>query len=418
MRLEVFVQGERAGLLDQPSPSQYRFVYAQEARTPVSLAMPVRREPYLSPYLHPVFQVSLPEGALRTEIERGLSKRVDAAGDLAVLALVGRHLVGNLVLLPEGASFSARQENESENLSRLLRYGGSPEFIAGLLERRSGTSGVSGGYLKVLADTAPVRISVALDRWIVKLPSPLHPFLARNEFFSMLAAARSGAETASVRLSDDGNALLVARFDRTDTGAALGFEDLAALMGLPAGLKFSGSVERIVKTLRVYCAPDQRARSLRRFFRQYLLAMALRNGDAHLKNFALIHEGGTHARLAPCYDMATMAAYAPAGSDGHTLDIAALTLGGTKRWPSRRALAHLARDCGADFEEECACVARGVNDAAGLLLRESEEHPEFSGHGARMLGLWREGLSSLGQEAVWEVPAADHDGPSSVPGSR
>ena len=63
-------------------------------------------------------------------------------------------------------------------------------------------------------------------------------------------------------------------------------------------------------------------------------------------------------------------------------------------------------------------MARGVNDAAGLLLRESEEHPEFSGHGARMLGLWREGLSSLGQEAVWEVPAADHDGPSSVPGSQ
>ncbi|MDA8389285.1 MAG: HipA domain-containing protein [Gammaproteobacteria bacterium] len=67
--------------------------------------------------------------------------------------------------------------------------------------------------------------------------------------------------------------------------------------------------------------------ALEQFFRQYALAMILRNGDAHLKNFDVLYfpgGGGTDVRLAPCYDMVTMAAYAPISPTGVTHDIPAL----------------------------------------------------------------------------------------------
>lgn len=138
--------------------------------------------------------------------------------------------------------------------------------------------------------------------------------MAMNELYSMLAAQRGGIETADTRLSDDGRHLLVRRFDRDAAGNRLAFEDMASLMGLPSSAKFSGSVERIIKTLAAFCEGPLRASAPERFFRQYALAMMLRNGDAHLKNFGVLYSpqgGGNDVRLAPCYDMVTMAAYAP-----------------------------------------------------------------------------------------------------------
>lgn len=44
-----------------------------------------------------------------------------------------------------------------------------------------------------------------------------------------------------------------ARFDVTGDGTRLGFEDMCALFGLPAKDKFTGSVERIIKTIGTYC---------------------------------------------------------------------------------------------------------------------------------------------------------------------
>lgn len=408
MRLDVTVFGQPAGILEQTSPAGYRFTYFPGAY-PLSLTMPVREAPYQFPHLPPIFQVSLPEGDLRALLER-------EQGDMAILSRVGRHLIGAVAVAPDGvfeppqsASLVTYQE-----IGSLLRQGATKDGVASLIERHARQSGVSGGYLKVLVSSIPVHAVDRQEDWIVKLPSATHPHVVANEFFSMQAARFSGIETAHTRLSDDGQLLLVRRFDRTLDGALLGFEDMASLLGLPSGLKFSGSVERILKTITIFCEGSSQTPSLRQFFRQYALAMILRNGDAHLKNFGLLYPQGGPARLAPCYDMVTMAAYAPRQNNGKTLDIPALMWDGTKRWPSRDHLERLASLCREDASPALLVIETGVHRAAASLLAYAHDHPEFREHGDMMLRLWREGLTQVGLRAEFSRDATADECPNTV----
>ncbi len=403
MRLDVYVSGKHAGVLEQLEPAEFKFTYLHGADA-VSLTMPGRAEPYLAPYLHPVFQVSLPEGDLRAELERETLKRTNAGGDMSVLAVVGQYLVGNLSVVPEGA---APSPEAMESLADVLKHGGSPEFVAKLISEHATRSGVSGGYLKVLAETKSTRRHVPLDRWIVKLPSASHPWLSANEYFSMKAAQFSGIAIPHIELSDDGQVLLSERFDVKEDGSRFAFEDMCSLMGLPSGLKFSGSVERIVKTIEAYCAGDQRRQSLEWFFRQYTLAMVLRNGGAHLKSFGVLSDNGRCPRLSPCYDMVTMAAYAPVQNNGQTMDIPALMFGGAKRWPKLQDIVRLGRMCGADAKAVLRDIESGINRAALEMSEYAELHPAFREHAQKILMLWKDGMEKAGLSPAFELAAME-----------
>lgn len=397
VRLDVYADGKLSGLLEQPSPREYRFTY-RETGFPVSLTMPMRSAPYVAPYLFPVFQVSLPEGPLRTTIERGLLKRVHAAGDMAVLSVVGAHLIGAISVVPEGAS--PDQARDAVDFSSLLHHGRDPAFVAELLRRYAHQSGVSGGYPKILADGDSPQGTMVLADWIIKIPDAEYPGMAMNEFYSMLAAQKGGIETADTHLSEDGRLLLVRRFDRDTAGNRLAFEDMASLLGLPSSAKFSGSVERIIKTLVAFCEGSLRMSALEQFFRQYALAMILRNGDAHLKNFGVLYSpqgGGDDVRLAPCYDMVTMAAYAPISPTGTTHDIPALMWRNTKRWFKSRDFAQLGALCGVvHVDRELETIASGVHSAARALADVMRNHPDNHKTGTKMLLLWRDGLQQAG----------------------
>jgi len=409
MRLDVYVSGKHAGVLEQLSPAEYKFTYLPGADA-VSLTMPVQSEPYIVYYLHPIFQVSLPEGDLRKEIERDLGKRTNASGDMAVLAVVGRYLIGNLSVVPEGSVPS--NEFSEESISKIIKYGGSPEFTAKLIADYANQSGVSGGYLKILAETTSIRRNMPTERWIVKLPSPTHPWLSANEYFSMLAAHESGIIIPCIQLSDDGQVLLSERFDVTEDGSRYSFEDMCALMGLPSGLKFSGSVERIVKTIKDFCSGNELRESLEQFFRQYALSMIIRNCDAHLKNFGLLNGNKTHPRLSPCYDMVTMAAYAPLQNNGQTMDIPALTFGGSKRWMKPQEITKLAKLCGADDKAVLYDIENGVNKVALDIIKYATENPSFKEHAKKMLILWKDGIGKAGLTAFFDPSVLDD---SSIP---
>jgi serine/threonine-protein kinase HipA len=70
----------------------------------------------------------------------------------------------------------------------------------------------------------------------------------------------------------------------------------------------------------------------------------LQNGDAHLKNFGLLHDDLSSIRLAPAYDVVITTVYIKQ-------DIAALTLLGSKRWWGQASLLRFA-------EETCGLTAK------------------------------------------------------------
>ena len=88
-------QGEPAGYLQSTEGGKWRFNYLESYQgLPVSLTMPVKREPYEFPTFPPVFDGLLPEGPQLEEVLR--RHKIDRNDSFRLLITVGRDLVGSL----------------------------------------------------------------------------------------------------------------------------------------------------------------------------------------------------------------------------------------------------------------------------------------------------------------------------------
>jgi serine/threonine-protein kinase HipA len=215
------------------------------------------------------------------------------------------------------------------------------------------------------------------------------PELAANEFFCLSAARAAGLDVPDFQLSEDGAALILDRFDLSG-GTYLGFEDFCVLNGLHTADKYSGSYEsRLFKRLGEYLAPSTLAKPARDLFRLFVLNCALRNGDAHLKNFGILYRDvNGDAELAPVYDLVTTTAYLPQ-------DAMALTLNGSTRWPDAKRLTELGQMRANLSKKDIDGIFEATADAlSGTLpkLKTYFQASEFPEIGARIAEAWEEGI--------------------------
>jgi serine/threonine-protein kinase HipA len=182
---------------------------------------------------------------------------------------------------------------------------------------------------------------------------------------------------------------------RTD-GGYLGYEDFCVLNGLSTEEKYAGGYEtRLFKRVNDFVGAAQRDQALHDLFRLFVLNCALRNGDAHLKNFGLVYEDVMGAaRLAPAYDLVSTTPYLPR-------DAMALTLNGSTRWPDRKALTRLGQTrCDLSpaainaVLEQTADVLTALAPSVTKHFKERAAHPEI---GDRLVAAWQTGIrDSLG----------------------
>ncbi len=226
---------------------------------------------------------------------------------------------------------------KGERLDEILAWDGAEDLFAELAERYLLRTGASGVQPKLLVPErlAPSKGSMLTRELIVKRAGDDYPGLAINEYVCMSIARSAGIPVAEFHLSKNRELFVMRRFDRTSGGAAIGFEDMAVLMGLPAARKYDSSYERIAKAILLYCSPEHHPAALAQLFDQVVLSCVIGNGDAHLKNFGVLYEDpheGT-VRLAPAYDIINTTAYIP--EDG-----LALLLNGSKSFSAARANLH------------------------------------------------------------------------------
>lgn len=411
MKLDVYVNHALVGTLEQVEVNRFVFSYHAGVAPSqmVSLLMPVRTEIWTHAALHPVFQVSLPEGALRQLLTKKFAKHFDYFGDMELLSVVGAHLVGRIQLAPHGSALSA--ESPCEDLQRLLQSS-SKEIVARFLEEHADTSGVSGGFPKFLAksplaDTPGQRKStLVFDHWIIKSNDDDHLHLILNEYFGLSVAKKMGLPVPEFQLSQDANRLAIRRFDVLEAGANLAFEDMCAMLALNAGDKFSGSVEKIIKKITEFCPIEQRSAALEQFYAHYVTCMAIRNGDAHLKNFGFIYARAQDVRLSPVFDMLSMSVYAPRAQDGDALDAPALSFGGVKRWFVPNNLRELADRCNVSPKFQAA-TSVGLVDAllsvGQEVVAQTAVHRSFTPTAQRMLELWSYGCQIHSADASQQL---------------
>jgi serine/threonine-protein kinase HipA len=122
------------------------------------------------------------------------------------------------------------------------------------------------------------------------------------------------------------------------------------------------------------------------------LNCALRNGDAHLKNFGIVYDDVQgEARLAPVYDLVSTSVYLPK-------DSLALALNGTTKWPSAKDLRKFGETrTGATPAKVRSILERSyeaIQDTAKEVRSYIEQHPEFEELGQRMLQEWEKGSAT------------------------
>ena len=325
--LAVWLYGERVAVLDRKR-GRPGLTYTQaaldryELGTPLlSLSLPVGRRRYPQGVVRAFLDGLLPEGEPRRAIARDVG--VSAQDTYGLVRELGRDCAGAVVIQPADeppppatASTTTAERLDSSELESLVRNlrsaplgaGGRVRIsLAGVQEKLVLTRMPDGSWGRPVDGTPSTHI--------LKPEIAAYPQTVENEAFCMRVAKHLGLEVAAIETTEiaDHKLIVVERYDRQvgDDGAVerIHQEDFCQALGIPPDAKYEEdggpSLRRLAETLQAVaapCSPDGLARAV-------TLNVLLGNGDAHGKNFSMLHLASGALTLAPLYDLVSTLAY-------------------------------------------------------------------------------------------------------------
>jgi len=404
--IKVWTDAAEAGLLDRHGERGGSFAYlpGAPATRAVSVTMPTRLESWSVPFgLPPIFEMNLPEGVLRERLRLAFAKATGTFDELDLLSIVGRSQVGRIRYTGDGEQL--REDVPFQSVDEILERKRGGGLFRYLLEKFASFSGISGVQPKILVRDEKAfaemehtghRLSESYKgaTHIVKLWEPNeYPQLAANEYFCLTAARKCGLDVPPYRLAEDGMALVIDRFDLRMDGTYRGFEDFCVLNARRTDEKYHGAYETsVVKRFGQFANSTHVTEDLEKLFTLIALNCALRNGDAHLKNFGIVYDDVQgEARLAPVYDLVTTSVYLPK-------DSLALTLNGATKWPSAKELRKFGETRTGAAPARVRLIVERIHEAIQETRKEVrsyiKKHREFEELGQRMLQEWENGSAT------------------------
>lgn len=376
--IDIFVGNAQLGLLTHGAHYSYQPIQEKQH---VSLTM---TRPGMQAYnhgtIHPVFAQNLPEGSNRRFIADKLA-RYAKVNDMYLLALQSDQGIGMLAYRSE----INLPEVESLSLSEILSYQSQEPLFPQLLEKYYLRNALAGMQPKVSIPNAIIdRSFVETERTvqqknlIVKTYDEDFPLLTVNEYVCMGAASHCGLNPPKTYLSENLETYIVERFDTSDDGIKLGYEDFATLMKKSADpdSKYQGSYEAVLKATEIYTrSPSE----VEKMYKYIVFNCLIGNGDAHLKNFALQYTPDMqHIFVSPPFDITHTLIYENIDSN------MALKLSGSKEFPVINDLIKLAehdtikvRNAKEVIEKMCVDIKQYLQQSAEVQLltglRESIE---------------------------------------------
>lgn len=409
MKLHVFVHDKAVATLESVDGFRHVMAYHPDVAPGqfASLLMPVRTESYAYPDLHPIFRMNLPEGFLLSILQEQLGPQVGASA-LDLLSVVGRNAIGRVKVAAPGAD--PTMPPVPFELAGILRGDNSEEAFVDLV-RRYAVSGVSGVVPKFLSPNSMGdhgKGTLATDRHIIKGTTARLPGAALNEHLCMEVSRQAGMLTAKTEVSEDGQALVVHRFDFEDDGVTRkGMEDLCSLLLLRPEEKYQSTWERVVGRIKdVVSIPQQQNAALSQLADLLLLTYALRNADCHTKNIALLYTSRESIALAPVYDMLTVTVY-----DDYAKNPPGMPFEGRSSWTPGKALERfLQTRCSlmpAQARERVERICEAIVKVTPQVVDAANRYPGFHETGKRMLHAWNAGMNSLRLQKTWSLPSLD-----------
>jgi serine/threonine-protein kinase HipA len=393
-----------AGQLLKTSNYEFRYLAPDIEQPSMALLMSPRESlTWQDGDLFPPMDQNLPEGDLFMKIREMFPKQ--PMTPMHLLALIGRNGIGRLGYHLAGQPDIAKPRSISK--TELLKTNYTPTVFNELVAAYLSTgAGIAGMQPKIMV---PDRPSIPIPSLIVKAASAAYPGLAANEHMCLTAARGAGIKVPEFALSDDGQMLILDRFDMVTrsngTLERLGFEDIAALAGLRvrdvlSDRKYQGSYQRIADLLRQL---QLHSDNLHRFFEQVAFSVMVRNGDAHLKNFGVLYRNNAEVWLSPMFDVVTTSIYTYTQYQGgpeledHTLALK-LFAGKhqTKAYPTQDELCDFGRRvCGVSQPEQ---ALQRIAQAMRETLEDAKSDQRIPASLlAKMQSAWETGLAYDGQ---------------------
>ncbi len=384
-RLAVLLSGRRIGTLVQTNQIEFRYhddYLSLSYPTPLSLAMPVRAEPYLRDRTLPWLDGLLPD---RSEVRQRWAQqfRVAARNPVALMTHMGRDCPGAVQLCPEPAveevlaghgELVPLGEDQLGHRIRGLRADRDSWTVAG---ERWSLGGAQAKFAVVEQDGRWYEAHGNVPTTHIIKPG-VSGFAAQGlvEHVCMSAARSLGVPTAPTRyLEFDGQAaVIITRYDRVEREGEITRihqEDLCQALSEPAAKKYEtdgGPSATDISDLLLGRADSD---SHRRFGEAVALNYLLGASDGHAKNYAVLLSG-SQVRLAPLYDLASSLPYDPIDDDSD-LRKTAMAIGGARRYGqiTRRNWERFARRTGTEVEpflSRVAELAASLPDAVAAAL--------------------------------------------------
>jgi serine/threonine-protein kinase HipA len=318
--LAVWLYGDRVATIDRHR-GRPCLVYTDDALsryelgTPLlSLSLPVSERRYTQGTVRPFIDGLLPEGESRKSIARDVGVRADDAYGL--IREIGRDCAGAVVIQPADAAAPPKPTTVTAEALTLRDVAA---LVGNLRSAPLGAGGrvrisLAGVQEKLLLTRMPDRkwgrpVDGTPSTHILKPEITAYPNTVENEAFCMRIAENLALDVAAVETTEIAKRklIVVERFDRTVSadGAVTRIhqEDFCQATGVPPDIKYEEdggpSLRRIAGILQSVAAAD----SLERFLQAVTLNVLIGNGDAHAKNFSLLHHAAGALTLTPLYDL-------------------------------------------------------------------------------------------------------------------
>ncbi len=385
--LDVWIAGERVGALSQDDAGALSFQYLRDYRgVPLSSSMPLSTRVYRDKSVLPYLWGLLPEDpAVRRHVasETGASPN----NPFSLLGIIGLDCPGAVQFCPSGCEIE-REEHlvpmDEADIARRLSAGrvGGSSWIApnehwslGGQQNKFALRRINGEWFSCHGSAATTHILKSGVRDLA--------LQALNEYVCMRLATACDIDTAHVEYCEfkaEGGAepaIVIERYDRMVDGGhviRLHQEDFCQAFGCLPDNKYTmyggPSVSDVVGVLMSTGVEAQAnvARFLQMLFYNYLIAAT----DAHAKNYSLmLNADGSH-RLAPMYDVASMAPYVESTQWGVNPPKLAMSIGGENR-AGRVSLSHLGKMADQCHLDNVGITAEGC---ANLISHYAEIIPE------------------------------------------
>ncbi|MCM2264279.1 MAG: type II toxin-antitoxin system HipA family toxin [Desulfuromonadales bacterium] len=327
--LHVYIDTAKVGMLTSTDNSGYVFAYdagwlGSRAPIPLSLSLPLQREPFTPELSKAFFTNLLPEGQLRDHFAS--KYRLSADDDFGLLAALGGDCAGALALYPGGPEYVFEAKPPSyrplseDDLGKLLdeAYIMDPSFLGEEERTRLSLAGVQDKLpVAIHGDTISLPLDGSPSTHILKPPNHRFPTLVENEAFCMTLAKAMGLAIPSVslrRVRDGEFIYLVERYDRMTSKdgvtSRIHQEDFCQATGTSYRLKYEEkggpgfkACFQVIGRCRKPLADRIKLVELAIF--NYLVG----NADCHAKNISLLYDNGPNPSLAPFYDLVCTGVY-------------------------------------------------------------------------------------------------------------